>query len=87
MDFESEQEFFEVYLATISNSAYPKAIFSIDDFGRQKTLPEINWEISIAEEQGFTPVIAMWANKMPYFILFSPHTGMTGYFTRSDSSV
>jgi hypothetical protein len=81
MDDETQQEYFEIYMSLLTDNAYTSAIFSIDDFGRLKTMAELAWEASIAEDQGFLPVYAMWNDKNPYFIMFSPKTGLTGYFS------
>ena len=80
---QSEQELFEVYLALMTNSAYAKAIFSIDSFGKDKTASSLAWEASIAEEQGFVPIFAMFSKKLPYFISFSSETMLTGYYNQS----
>lgn len=81
MEDETPQQYFDVYLAMLTDSAYPSAIFSLDDYGRDKTHAELLWEASIAEDQGLTPIYAMWSREANYFISFSPTTGLTGYFS------
>lgn len=87
MQDESDQQFFDIYLATITNNAYSKPIFVIDDFGRSKTESTIAWEMSIAEDQGFTPVLVYFSRHTNHFIIFSNSTGFTGYFNNYNLEV
>lgn len=87
MTDETDQAFFDVYLAMITNNAYSRPIFTMDEQGKFKSESTIAWEVSIAEDQGFKPVIVNYSSYNGHFIIFSESTGFTGYFNNYNLEV
>lgn len=79
MESFSDQELFEIFIASVANSAYPKLIFSLSVDGTPKTPGELAWEQTIAEEQGFVPLTAYRSKSQNGWVFFSAKTGLVGF--------
>lgn len=79
MESNSDQELFEIFAASLTNSAYPKVVFTLDGYGLPKDPSEVSWECAIAEEQGFSPIIATRNVDNTGWIFFGRATRITGF--------
>lgn len=77
----SDDEFFDSFLTLLSDHPNPKLISSLDSQGQELDMPKIAWQATIAEEQGFMPLISRPSAHITYFITVSPTTGLTGYLS------
>lgn len=75
----TDEEFLEHFLTILTESAYPKMISTLDSQGQKLDQFKIAWNATIAEEQGFHPIIAHAEGQVHYFIMVSKRTGLTGY--------
>ena len=69
----------QVFLAIVSEHPYAKLLPTVDKNNKPIDLFTIDWEAALAIEQGFMPLVAHPALKIPYFIFSCKSTGLTGY--------
>jgi hypothetical protein len=75
----SDDEFYDSFLYLLSGHENPKLISALDSNGQELDIAKIAWQATIAEEQGFMPLISRPSAHITYFITVSPTTGLTGY--------
>lgn len=83
LEVNSDDEFFEIFLAILTDNPYPKMITTLDIHGKPLDAVKTAWAATIAEEQGFNPIIANLADNIPYMVMFSPKTQLVGYLSIS----
>lgn len=79
MECSSDEEFFDMFLNLLSDHPYPKYIACVDSNGQGLSQVKSAWAATIAEEQGFLPLLAYPAIHVTYYITVAPQTGLTGY--------
>jgi hypothetical protein len=76
-----EDDLLEYLLATVAGNDNPKLVPTIDAHGQPLDAFKIAWNASIAEEQGYEPLISSPAGGVNYFIFYSPKTKLMGYLS------
>lgn len=79
IEVKTDDEFFELYLALLNDHPNTKMIAAIDAHGAPIGRLKMAWNATVAEEQGFDPIMAMISSDVPYFIMVSKRTKLTGY--------
>lgn len=83
LEVNSDDEFFEIFLAILTDKPYPKMITNLDIHGKPLDAVKTAWAATIAEEQGFDPIVANLADDIPYLIMVAPQTKLVGYLSIS----
>lgn len=88
MDIEckTDEEFKEIFLALLTDSAYAKVITSESAEKKKHTFLDLIWLSTLAEEQQLVPVVIMRCNNKSYFVALCKRTGLTAYFPRRQTS-
>lgn len=79
VEVRTDDEFMDLYMTYLNDHPNTKMISSIDAHGTPIGRIKTAWHATLAEEQGYDPVIAVVAQDVPYFIMFSKRTKLTGY--------
>lgn len=80
----SDQELMEIMLALIADSAYAKPISYLNKHGKRKSIVELAFDMTLAEEQEFVPLVSSPSYNVPYYILFTNKTNLIGYIPMAD---
>ena len=74
-----DDEFHDVFLCMVAESGNPKLVPTFDEHAQGLTAFQIAWSVSVAEEQGFQPLISTPAHGVNYFIFYGLKSGLVGY--------
>lgn len=81
IEVKTDDEFLDMFLTMVANHAYPKLVPTINKHGEPLDSFKISWDASIAQEQGFYPLISSPAHGVNYFVFFCKETLTTGYLS------
>lgn len=79
IEVKTDEEFFEMFLWYVNDHVKTKMISTLDKHGQPLDLFKVSWNATLAEEQGFDPLIAHAEGQVDYFIMISKRTKLTGY--------
>jgi len=79
IEVQTDAEFFEMFLWYVNDHSKTKMISTLDSHGQPLDQFKVAWNATLAEEQGFDPVIAHAEGQVDYFIMVSKRTKLTGY--------